>query len=275
MSEATVPQPDADNDWDTIDEAVRGQLGQFLTSGTDLFNGSDLMGRLDPLSLFSPLLRTSLSAASRPDKIAGAVSRAAGEMIRATAAATVRAAGGTPSYAPKRGKDRRFSDPAWSDNAGYWWLREIYQDCGTSPSRDRPGHRHSASDQAEGGIRRTADDRRAGSHQLRRGQTRAVIKKALDTGGLSLAKGARNFVHDLRTNRGVPQQVVPGAHKVGEDMAVTPGKVVFRNDLMELIQYAPKHGRGARDSAAVQPAVDQQVLHHGPRAGPQPGAMGS
>ena len=54
MSEATVPQPDADNDWDTIDEAVRGQLGQFLTSGTDLFNGSGLMGRLDPLSLFSP-----------------------------------------------------------------------------------------------------------------------------------------------------------------------------------------------------------------------------
>ena len=97
MSEATVPQPDADNDWDTIDEAVRGQLGQFLTSGTNLFNGSDLMGRLDPLSLFSPVLRTSLSAVSRPDKIAGAVSRAAGEMIRATAAATVRAAGGTPS----------------------------------------------------------------------------------------------------------------------------------------------------------------------------------
>ena len=46
MSEATVPQPDADNDWDTIDEAVRGQLGQFLTSGTNLFNGSDLMGGL-------------------------------------------------------------------------------------------------------------------------------------------------------------------------------------------------------------------------------------
>src|SRR6185312_6137736 len=67
----------------------------------------------------------------------------------------------------------------------------------------------------------------------------AVIKKALDTGGLSLAKGARNFVHDVRTNRGAPQQVVAGAHTVGEDMAVTPGKVVFRNDLMELIQYSP------------------------------------
>jgi polyhydroxyalkanoate synthase subunit PhaC len=67
----------------------------------------------------------------------------------------------------------------------------------------------------------------------------AVIKKALETGGLSLTKGARNFIHDLRTNGGVPRQVVPGAHTVGKDMALTPGKVVFRNELMELIQYAP------------------------------------
>src|SRR4029453_4152383 len=67
----------------------------------------------------------------------------------------------------------------------------------------------------------------------------AVIKKALGAGGLSLTRGARNFVHDLRTNRGVPRQVVPGAHTVGKDMALTPGKVVFRNELMELNQYAP------------------------------------
>ena len=238
MSEATVPQPDADNDWDTIDEAVRGQLGQFLTSGTDLFNGSNLMGRLDPLSLFSPVLRTSLSAVSRPDKIAGAVSRAAGEMIRATAAATVRAAGGTPSYAPKRGKDRRFSDPAWSDNAGYWWLREIYQNCEQAlleivRDTDTPP---AIKQKAEFAVQLMIDALAPTNFVV---GNPTVIKKALDTGGLSLAKGARNFVHDLRTNGGVPQQVVPGAHKVGEDMAVTPGKVVFRNDLMELIQYAP------------------------------------
>jgi polyhydroxyalkanoate synthase len=67
----------------------------------------------------------------------------------------------------------------------------------------------------------------------------AVMKKALETGGLSLAKGARNFVRDLLTNQGAPRQVTPGAHAVGKDMAVTPGKVVFANDLMELIQYAP------------------------------------
>ena len=58
MSEATVPQPDADDGWDNIDEAVRDQYGQLLTAGTNLLSDSEIMRRLDPLSLFSPLLRT-------------------------------------------------------------------------------------------------------------------------------------------------------------------------------------------------------------------------
>lgn len=238
MSEATVPQSDADDDWDTIDEAVRDQYDHLLTAGRDLFSGSELMGRLDPLALFQPLLRTSLSAASRPDKVASAFARAAGEMIRATGAATARAIGGTSAYQPKHGKDRRFGDPAWNENAGYWWLREIYHDFEqalleivreTDTSAD-------IKQKAEFGVQLLIDA--LAPTNFVPGNP-AVIKKALDTGGLSLAKGARNFIHDVRTNRGVPRQVVPGAHTVGEDMALTPGKVVFRNDLMELIQYAP------------------------------------
>ena len=128
MSEAVRPQPGADDEWDTIDEAVRSQYDEVLTKGANLLDGSELLGRLDPLAVLSPLLQTGLSAASHPDKIAGAFGRAAGEMLRATTAATVRAVGGKPSYEPKHGKDRRFGDPAWSENAGYWWLREIYHD---------------------------------------------------------------------------------------------------------------------------------------------------
>ena len=238
MSEATVPQPDADNDWDTIDEAVRDQYGQVLTAGTNWFDGSELMGRLDPLALFQPMLRTSLTVASRPDKVAGAMARAAGEMIRATGAATARAVGGTSSYQPKHGKDRRFGDPAWTENAAYWWLREIYHDLEQAlldivRDTDAPAD---VKQKAEFGVQLMIDA--LAPTNFIPGNP-AVIKKALDTGGLSLAKGARNFIHDVRTNRGVPRQVVPGAHTVGEDMALTPGKVVFRNDLMELIQYAP------------------------------------
>jgi polyhydroxyalkanoate synthase len=238
MSEATVPRPDAEDDWDTIDEAVRDQYGQLLTAGRNLLDGSDLMSRLDPLSLFQPVLRTAVSAASRPDKVAGALARAAGEMIRATTAATVRAAGGTSSYEPEHGKDRRFDDPAWTGNAGYWWLREIYHDWEQSlleivrDTENAPAVKQ----KAEFAIQLLIDA--LAPTNFIPGNP-AVIKKALDTGGLSLAKGTRNFIHDLRTNRGVPRQVVPGAHTVGKDMATTPGKVVFRNEMMELIQYAP------------------------------------
>jgi poly[(R)-3-hydroxyalkanoate] polymerase subunit PhaC len=238
MSEATVPQPDADDGWDNIDEAVRDQYGQLLTAGTNLLSDSEILRRLDPLSVFSPMLRTSLSAASHPDKVAEALARAAGEMVRATTAATVRAVGGTSSYAPRHGKDRRFADPAWTQNAGYWWLREIYHACEQAlldivRATDTPP---AVKQKAEFAVQLMVDALAPTNFVF---GNPAVIKKALDTGGLSLAKGARNFIHDLRTNQGVPRQVVPGAHTVGVDMAITPGKVVFRNELMELIQYAP------------------------------------
>jgi poly[(R)-3-hydroxyalkanoate] polymerase subunit PhaC len=238
MSEATVPQPETNEDWDNVDEAVRDQLGQLLTAGTNLLSDSEIMSRLDPLSLFTPVLRTSLSAAAHPDRVAGAFARAAGEMFRATAAASVRAVGGTSSYAPKHGKDRRFADPAWCENAGFWWLREIYHDCEQAlleivRDTDTPP---AIKQKAEFAVQLMIDA--LAPTNFVPGNP-AVIKKALDTGGLSLVKGARNFIHDLRTNRGVPRQVVPGAHTVGEHMALTPGKVIFRNELMELIQYAP------------------------------------
>ena len=238
MSEATRFQPGADDEWDTIDEAVRDQYDEVLTKGADLLSGSDLMGRLDPLAVFSPLLQTSLSAISHPDRIAGAWGRAASEMIRATAAATVRAVGGKPSYAPNRGKDRRFTDPAWSENAAYWWLREIYHDWEQAlldivrDTETPPATKQKAEFAVQLMIDALAPTNFIPGNP-------AVIKKALETGGLSFARGARNFIHDLQTNQGVPRQVVPGAHTVGKDMAITAGKVVFRNDLMELIQYAP------------------------------------
>lgn len=241
MSETARFRPGADEEdeeWDTIDEAVRGQYDEVLTKGASLLDGSELMGRLDPLAVFSPLFKAGVSAALHPDKVAGALGRSAGEMVRATTAATVRALGGKPAYAPKRGKDRRFTDPAWSENAGYWWLREIYHDWEQAlldivrDTEAAPATKQKAEFAVQLMIDALAPTNFIPGNP-------AVIKKALETGGLSLTRGARNFVHDLRTNRGVPRQVVPGAHTVGKDMAVTPGKVVFRNDLMELIQYAP------------------------------------
>ena len=238
MSDTTAPQPGADHEWDAIDEAVRAQLSLLLTAGAKLISGNRLMGRLDPISLFPAMLRTSVAVAFRPDKMAGVVTHAAAEMFRATASATVRAVGGTSSYQPNHAKDKRFADPAWSGNAAYWLVREIYTGWGQSllsiirDTDTPPEVRH----KAEFAVQLMIDALAPTNFVL---GNPAVIKKAFETGGLSLAKGGRNFVHDVLTNQGAPRQVIPGAHAVGKDMAISPGKVVFRNELMELIQYAP------------------------------------
>ena len=67
----------------------------------------------------------------------------------------------------------------------------------------------------------------------------AALKRAFETGGMSLARGARNFVHDVRHNGGMPSMTEPGAFEVGRDLAVTPGAAVARDAVAELIQYSP------------------------------------
>ena len=63
----------------------------------------------------------------------------------------------------------------------------------------------------------------------------AALRKAIETRGASVAEGLRNFWEDVGRNGGKPRQVDPSAFRVGEDLAATPGKVVFRNELMELM----------------------------------------
>ena len=67
----------------------------------------------------------------------------------------------------------------------------------------------------------------------------AALKRAFDTGGMSLARGARNFVHDVRHNGAMPSMIEPGAFEVGRDLAVTPGAVVARDAVAEVLQYVP------------------------------------
>src|SRR5262249_40352219 len=61
----------------------------------------------------------------------------------------------------------------------------------------------------------------------------------VDTGGASLAHGLENFVVDLVRNGGLPAQVDVRQFSVGKNLATTPGSVVYRNPVMELIQYHP------------------------------------
>ncbi|MXZ49445.1 MAG: class I poly(R)-hydroxyalkanoic acid synthase [Rhodobacteraceae bacterium] len=69
-----------------------------------------------------------------------------------------------------------------------------------------------------------------------------ALDKAMKTEGQSLVNGLENLVRDLEKNNGDLQVTLcdPDAFKVGENLATTEGKVVFRNELFELLHYHPK-----------------------------------
>ncbi len=83
-----------------------------------------------------------------------------------------------------------------------------------------------------------------------------VLKATLDSNGENLVKGLQNLLKDLERGKGnlrvsmTDQQ----AFKVGKNLAVTKGKVVFKNDLMELIQYAPTTKQVFKTPLLIMPA---------------------
>jgi len=68
----------------------------------------------------------------------------------------------------------------------------------------------------------------------------AAVKNFVDTGGESLWSGLKNYVEDLIRNGGMPSQVDSKPFAVGKNLATTPGAVVFRDPVFELIQYKPQ-----------------------------------
>ncbi|GAA4396019.1 PHA/PHB synthase family protein [Tsukamurella soli] len=67
----------------------------------------------------------------------------------------------------------------------------------------------------------------------------AAIRKAVETGGRSLLRGARTFVRDVATNGGMPHMTDPSPFTVGLNVATSAGAVVYREEMFELIQYSP------------------------------------
>lgn len=201
---------------------------------------SGLLAALDPVSFASALGRTALAAAGQPTKVLLAQMRFVAGAAGAAYAASARWFGadvaGPLAPAPA---DRRWRDPAWAHNPLYFYLMQSYllrarlvRDIIDAAEMD-PMTAQKAKLAAEMVIDALSPTNFHGTNPT-------AVKKALDTGGASVVRGFKNFVDDVYNNNGLPRKVDPGAFRVGEDLAVTPGRVVLRNDLMELIQYEPK-----------------------------------
>ena len=90
-----------------------------------------------------------------------------------------------------------------------------------------------------------------------------VLRKTLECGGENLVKGLEHLLDDLERGKGQLQikMTDPDAFEVGRNIAITPGKVVFQNELIQLLQYEPTTPDVAKRPAADHAALDQQVLH--------------
>ncbi len=85
-----------------------------------------------------------------------------------------------------------------------------------------------------------------------------AVKELLNSGGSSLFKGLSHLFDDLLHNDGLPRQVNKQAFGIGHNLACTPGAVVFRNEMLELIQYSPMSERQyARPLLIVPPQVNK------------------
>ena len=81
-----------------------------------------------------------------------------------------------------------------------------------------------------------------------------VLDITSQQGGMNLVRGAMNFWEDQRRVVEGKKPVGAEAFQVGRDVAITPGKVVARNRLMELIQYTPATDRVYREPVLIVPA---------------------
>jgi polyhydroxyalkanoate synthase len=81
----------------------------------------------------------------------------------------------------------------------------------------------------------------------------AAVRKILDTGGDNLVKGLKNLVHDIRHNHMLPSQVDSTPFKVGVNMATSPGQVVLRHEMFELLQFAPTTAQVHRRPLVMSP----------------------
>ena len=132
--------------------------------------------------------------------------------------------------------DKRFAAPEWVGNPAFRMLKNLYllasdalldgsATAGLDPAEQQRINFH---------LRQFVD---ATSPSLMLFSNPVALRRAMETGGASLADGMRNLLADLREGR--LSMVDATAFAPGRNLALSPGKVVLRNKLIELIQYAP------------------------------------
>ncbi len=213
---------------------------------TDAIRGANPFIGLTPRQMAAASGRFAAAAARHPTLVASELANLTAEQLRILVGA-----GGT-----EIGKDKRFSDPAWQHPL---WnrLALLYLAGDESLVRvvDNVGLDEKSALRARFAMMQVSAASAPTNTLL---GNPAALKRAAATRGRSLVDGLRHLAHDVRHNGAMPSQVDTRPFTVGENLACTPGSVVYRSELCELIQYEPTTPRvRSRPMVIVPPQVNK------------------
>jgi polyhydroxyalkanoate synthase len=221
-----------------IAEKSRHLVAEFLKRQS-AENG---VGMANPLSIGAAFFEMTARMMSDPSRLVQAQLSLWNDYLTLWQRTTQRFLGGSaePMIEPPAG-DRRFRDKAWTDNTLFDFIKQSY----LLTARWLQG----TVKQVDGIDERTARkvdfytrqfvDAIAPSNFLMTNPE--VLRATIESRGENLINGLRNLLDDLERGKGrlAIKMTDMAAFRIGENIAVTPGKVVYQNDLLELIQYEP------------------------------------
>lgn len=210
----------------------------------------------DPAAPARAFADLGLALMRNPAALAAAQAKAVEEWAALFGAAPAAAA----DIAPQKG-DRRFSDPAWTDDPWFALVKKSYLLAARQMTELVAG---------AGGLDEKTRARvdffvRQYLNALSPANFPATnpeaLRKTIETGGLNLMGGLANLLADLAHPEQFVRRRASGDFVLGRDLAATPGSVVHENALMQLIQYAPATAKvRARPLLYVPPLVNKYYL---------------
>jgi polyhydroxyalkanoate synthase len=162
-----------------------------------------------------------------------------------------RIATGSSELAPDA-KDKRFADATWKDSAIYRALVQSYLAWGGALYRfvDEANMDKRDAERARFVVSLLVDAMAPTNSIL---GNPVALRKFIETRGASFIRGLENFTRDLARNGGLPSQVDKNKFAVGKNLATTPGSVVHRSPVLELIQYRPMNNEVYRRPLLIIP----------------------
>jgi polyhydroxyalkanoate synthase len=196
----------------------------------------------DPLRLTNTFMDFTAKMLADPNKLLQAQMELWGQYMKLWQVTAQRMMGQTvaPLAEPAKG-DKRFNDPAWKDEVVFDYLKQSYLLTARwlqHTVKDVEGIDDKTAQKVDFYTRQFIDAMSPSNFAMTNPQ---VVKATVESKGENLVKGLQNLLTDLERGKGklAIRQTDMKAFQVGGNVATSPGKVVFQNDVMQLLQYAP------------------------------------